>query len=264
MEAIWLVVNYGCEEWPATARYHYDNLPRRPLGQCVFQLVEHGHIELIDPYGVHHEAHSGEAFLFRNGEASTYRLPQGNRLLYRTRWLAFEGAGLAEHWDVITNRDRVISMTPELLAAITHISNLADPRVRCDPCTMAAAVHGFVILLISNARERERQTLSPVELAIDELMANPAAPWSLKALADRHAISREHLTRVFQQRLGQPPGAWLNQQRVSKALHLLRQTDISIKDVAIQAGFSSTHTLARQIRETTGEGPLQTRQRSRR
>ena len=264
MEAMWLVVNYGREEWPANARYFYDNLPRRPLGQCVFQLVEHGHIELLDPFEVRHEAHSGEAFLFRNGEASTYRLPPGNRLPYRTRWLAFEGAGLAEHWDVITSRDRVIGMTPDLLAAFTRIGSLADPRVRCDACTMAVAVHGFVMLLISNARERERQTLSPVELAIDELMANPAAPWSLKALADRHVISREHLTRIFQQRLGQPPGAWLNQQRVSKALQLLRQTDISIKDVAVQAGFSSTHTLARQVREATGKSPLQARQRTRR
>ena len=264
MDALWEIVTYGSQELPATARYHWDNFGRTPADQCVFQVVEHGQVELHDPHGVRHEARSGEAFVFRNGEASTYQLPPGNRMPYRTRWLAFEGAGLADHWDVITRRDRIFGMTPDLEASFNRLGELADPRVRCDACTMALAVHGFVMLLISNARERERETLSPVERAIDELMANPAAPWSLKALADRHAISREHLTRVFQQRLGQAPGSWLNQQRVTKALQLLSQTDISIKDVAIQAGFSSTHTLARQIREATGESPLQTRQRTRR
>jgi AraC-like DNA-binding protein len=263
MEALWKVVNYGREDWPASARYSYDNLPRLPAGQCVFQVVETGHIELIDTFGACHVAHSGEAFLFRYGEASRYGLPVDNRLPYCTRWVVFEGAGLAEHWDVIIARERVIGLTTELAAAFAKLCNLADPRVRCDPCTMAAAVHALILQLISNARERERQTQSPVERAIDELLADPAAPWSLKSLAERHDISREHLTRVFQQRLGQPPGAWLNQERVAKAMQLLRLTDISVRDVAMQAGFSSTHTLARQIKDRTGCSPLQIRGRIR-
>jgi AraC-like DNA-binding protein len=263
MEALWTVAGYGREDWPATARYSYDNLPRLPVGQCVFQIVETGVIELNDTFGVRHEAHAGEAFLFRYGEASTYNLPPGNRIPYSTNWLIFGGAGLAEHWDVITARDRVIGLSAELTTAATRLTQLADPRVRCDPCTMAGAVHGFLMLLISNARERERQTQTPVERAIDELLANPAAPWSLKTLADQHGISREHLTRVFQQRLGQPPGTWLNQERVAKALQLLRKTDISIRDVAVQSGFSSTHTLARHIKEATEQSPVQVREHSR-
>lgn len=264
MDVLWRVVFYGRETRPATAVYQFENLHRLPAGHSIAQIVEDGEVLVRGADGREHLATAGHAFLFRYGEDSAYGFPPGNTLPYRTTWISLEGSGLADHWDLLTQRSGpVIPATTEIRAAMTHLADLAQPQARCDPAVMALAVHAFVLQLVSSAREQERSQQAPVERAIDDLLANPAAPWSLKEVAERHGVSREHLTRAFLGRVGQPPATWLNQARVSKALHLLRQTDIPVRDVVQQAGFSSTHTMARLVKEATGRAPSHFREEDR-
>lgn len=256
LDVLWRVTFYGHDAKPASETYHYENLNRRPLGHCVIQLIETGQVEIRTPDGNHHLAHAGQAFLFRYGEDSTYGFPAGNTLPYLSTWIGLEGSGLADHWDLLRAvSGPVVPVTEELRNGLSQLAELAEPRTRCNPTTMGAAAHAFVMQLIASGRERLRSSQPPVERAIDDLLANPAAPWSLKEVAERHDVSREHLTRAFQQRMGQPPAAWLNQARVIKARHLLVQSDLAIHEVAQQAGFSSTHTMARLIKEATGLSP---------
>lgn len=254
-DILWRASYSGREAMPATASYAYENRDR-PSNLCIIQVVEAGQVEMRACDGSLHLATAGHAFLFRYGEDSAYGFPSGNTLPYVTHWITFEGAGLAAHWDYIrTITGPVVPVTDELLAGMQHLAELAEPRTRCSRPAMAMAVHAFVVQLVTSVGERRRQTQSPVERAIDDLLANPAAPWSLKEVADEHGVSREHLTRAFLGRIGQSPAAWLNQARIAKARHLLGQSDIGMSDIAIQAGFSSTHTMARLIKEATGLSP---------
>ena len=257
LDTLWRVAFYGHDAMPASMGYFYENLDRRPIGQCIIQIVEIGHVEIRSADGNRHRAHVGEAFLFRYGEDTTYGFPANNTLPYRSTWISLEGAGLPDHWDLLRRviGSPIIPVSDDLRVAMTRLAALAEPQARCDPTTMATAVYAFVMQLVTSGRERVRSHQPPVERAIDDLLANPAAPWSLKEVAERHSVSREHLTRAFQQRMGQPPAAWLNHARIVKARHLLSQTDLSMSAIAIQAGFSSTHTLARQIKDTTGLSP---------
>lgn len=254
-DILWQATVYGREAMPATQSYWYENRDR-PSGFNIIQIVDAGQVLVRACDGSQHLATAGHAFLFRYGEDSAYGFPPGNTLPYLTQWITLEGAGLSAHWDYIrTITGPVVPVTDELLAGIRHLAELAEPRTRCSRPAMAMAVHAFVMQLVTSGGERRRQTQSPVERAIDDLLANPAAPWSLKEVADVHGVSREHLTRAFLGRIGQPPATWLNQARITKACHLLGQTDIAIGDIAVQAGFSSTHTMARLIKETTGHAP---------
>ena len=257
LDILWRVTFYGRDAMPASLAYFFANLNRRPIGQCIIQVVDSGHVEIRSADGNRHLAHAGEAFLFRYGEDTTYGFPANNTLPYRSTWIALEGSGLPDHWDLLRAmiHGPIIPVSDDLRVAMAHLAALAEPRARCDPTTMATAVYTFVMQLVTSGRERMRSHQPPVERAIDDLLANPAAPWSLKEVAERHSISREHLTRAFQQRMGQPPAAWLNHARTVKARHLLTQSDLAISAVALQAGFSSTHTLARHIKETTGLSP---------
>ena len=252
---LWQVSFYGRESMPATYPYFYDNRGRKP-DSCVIQVVEAGQVLVRATDGTSHLASAGQAFLFRQGEDSTYGFPPNNTLPYLTQWLLLSGAGLAAHWDYLrTLNGPVIPATDGLLAGMRHLAELAAPRTRCSRPAMALAVHAFVMHLITSVGERHRQTQSPVERAIDDLVATPAAPWALKEVADKHGVSREHLTRAFLERIGTSPAAWLNQARVAKARHLLAQTDITLRDVAAQAGFASLHTMARLLKEATGLSP---------
>lgn len=262
--ALWRVSAYGREAMPATQKYAFENQNRKPTGFCVVQVVEAGQVQIRTSDGSQHLATAGHAFVFRYGEDSAYGFPAGNRLPYLTHWIALEGAGLAEHWDLIrTLTGPVFPVSDELLAGMHQLAELAKPRTLCSRPAMAAAIHSFVIQLIARVDERRRETQSPVERAIDDLLTNPAASWSLKEVADRHGVSREHLTRAFVVRVGQAPATWLNQARVTKARTLLAQSDIPIGDIAVQAGFSSTHTMARLIKDATGLSPAHYREKRR-
>ena len=99
----------------------------------------------------------------------------------------------------------------------------------------------------------------PVDKAIHRIATNPLYPWSIKEVVAEAGCSREHFTRVFHERFDQSPADWLNQQRVKHALYLLGNTFMTVSDIAIQAGFSSTHTMARLIKQDTGKAPSQLR-----
>ena len=68
---------------------------------------------------------------------------------------------------------------------------------------------------------------------------------SLDELAAEAQLSPFHFARMFKQSLGVPPRVYLTRLRVKKACELLEQTDLSITEIALEAGYSSNQVLAR-------------------
>lgn len=66
-------------------------------------------------------------------------------------------------------------------------------------------------------------------------------PISLKNLADYLHISERHLSRVFNQELGQSFTSFIRKERIRKAGILLSESNLPIKEIAAHTGFSSVH-----------------------
>lgn len=258
--ALWTVAHHGRDRHPPHARYWWDNR-RRGGDLCVIQWTCAGELVLADAQG-EHRAPVGTAAIFAHPSESTYGLAQDAREVYEAHWVALRGAGLMEHWrGLAALRGPVMPLAidgPEH-RAMRRLCALAEPRVRTGAVAMAAAVHAFVMLLWEGAGAARASALRPVEQAIEAMLAAPAAPWSLKRLAEEHRVSREHLARAFHERVGEPPAAWLARQRVRRAIELLAATDLPIRAVRDQAGFASSHTLIRRVRAETGLTPLELR-----
>ena len=75
------------------------------------------------------------------------------------------------------------------------------------------------------------------------------------ALARRAGMSLRTFNRRFREETGQSPGAWLIQQRVRHAQHLLEVTDLSIDDIATRAGLGTSASLRAQLRAHAGVSP---------
>lgn len=82
-----------------------------------------------------------------------------------------------------------------------------------------------------------------------------AAVRGVTDLANRAAMSRRSLERLFRERLGVPPGEWLAEQRVHEARRLLEQTELDVEQVARAAGFGSAPALRRRFAATLGVSP---------
>lgn len=64
---------------------------------------------------------------------------------------------------------------------------------------------------------------------------------TIDEVANHLHISSRHLSRLFNQELGQPFTMFIRKERIRKAGILLSDSDIPIKDIAEQTGFSSVH-----------------------
>lgn len=87
--------------------------------------------------------------------------------------------------------------------------------------------------------------------------------WPVQRLAKVSGVSEAHFARSFKEAFGLPPHRYLLTRRIQKATALLRDTDLSITEIAFQTGWSSLGTFGRTFRDITGESPGTVRDRER-
>jgi AraC-like DNA-binding protein len=76
-------------------------------------------------------------------------------------------------------------------------------------------------------------------------------------------VSEAHFARSFKQAFGIPPHRYLLTRRIERALGLLRETELSITEIAFQTGWESLGTFGRTFRDITGDNPGAVRTRAR-
>jgi transcriptional regulator GlxA family with amidase domain len=77
-------------------------------------------------------------------------------------------------------------------------------------------------------------------------------------------MSVRTFNRRFREETGRSPGAWLIEQRVNHARHLLEATDLPVDEVARRAGLGSGASLRQHLRTAVGVSPLAYRRTFRR
>ena len=107
--------------------------------------------------------------------------------------------------------------------------------------------------------------LSPHALrrAIERLRSDSDADVSLAALASDAGLSRFHFCRAFRESTGLSPHAWLRQNRLERAMDTLRDTDVTIANVAERLGYASQTAFTAAFKKLTGETPSEWRRRIR-
>ncbi|MCY3701661.1 MAG: GlxA family transcriptional regulator [Rhodospirillales bacterium] len=84
-------------------------------------------------------------------------------------------------------------------------------------------------------------------------------PLSVDRIARAAGISPRQLTRLFRSQLGRSPGQFYLDLRVDRAASLLRQTSMSISEIAVGCGFQSASHLGRFLKRRHGATPGQWR-----
>ncbi len=105
--------------------------------------------------------------------------------------------------------------------------------------------------------------LGKIEQAMSLLDEDPLSPPSIRAVAARLGLSREHLTRVFTARVGMPPARWCLRQRLLRAERLLEEEESPLAEVAARTGFASAAHFIRTFGSIHGLSPGSWRKRRR-
>jgi transcriptional regulator GlxA family with amidase domain len=97
--------------------------------------------------------------------------------------------------------------------------------------------------------------------AKDRVDAASHEDWPVRRLARVSCVSEAHFARSFKEAFGVPPHRYLLTRRIEQATALLRDTDLSITDIAFRTGWNSLGTFGRTFRDITGESPRALRAR---
>ena len=91
--------------------------------------------------------------------------------------------------------------------------------------------------------------------AKDRMDAASHEAWPVVRLAEVSGVSEAHFARSFKQAFGVPPHRYLLTRRIERATAMLRDTDLSITEIAFATGWESLGTFGRTFRDVAGESP---------
>ena len=120
-----------------------------------------------------------------------------------------------------------------------------------------AAVRSYAASLPSEAPGNWFRALFDRELApaLGQIHAHPEEPWTVASLADLACLSRSGFSARFTACVGKPPLQYLTENRMRKALQLLRETDLGVKAIATRVGYSNESAFSNAFRRTVGVSP---------
>ncbi|WP_144137685.1 helix-turn-helix transcriptional regulator [Paraburkholderia sp. BCC1884] len=91
--------------------------------------------------------------------------------------------------------------------------------------------------------------------ARDRMDAASHEAWPVERLAEVSGVSAAHFARSFKRAFGIPPHRYLLTRRIEQATTLLRDTELSITEIAFTTGWESLGTFGRIFRDITGHSP---------
>ena len=114
---------------------------------------------------------------------------------------------------------------------------------------------------MSGLTSQDPELLRRLLRAKDRMDAASHEEWPVERLARVSRVSAAHFARSFKDAFGVPPHRYLLTRRIEQASAQLRDTELSITDIAFQTGWKSLGTFGRTFRDVTGESPGELRLR---
>jgi AraC family transcriptional regulator of arabinose operon len=253
--------------WDARGRIH----GWRPGGTEDWLLLytEIGHC-CIRHAGGEFQTQPGDVILFQAGAPQDYGQhdPAGR---WRHVWVHWVPRAATLEW----------LNWPELSPGVRHLRLPAGLRqlVRDELVLAATAVNASMSrreALAANALERallycqranpyhgDPQWQPRVQQAADYLVRNLHERHSLEQTARRFGFSRSRFAFLFRRQVGQPPGRYLDAQRLAQTRQLLAYTNQTLAQIASQVGYSSPFHLSLRFKQHFGQSPRAFRQQGR-
>lgn len=104
-------------------------------------------------------------------------------------------------------------------------------------------------------RGKERKNGERVRQVISFIHQHYSEPLTLERMASEVYMSREYFSRVFKEQTHQSPFEYLTRYRVSRAMELLEQSDLSVTEIAGKCGFAQAGYFNAKFSEIAGCTP---------
>lgn len=141
------------------------------------------------------------------------------------------------------------------------IENLFPERFSTDDVhytiTASQTISQIIHMMLEDTfcRDGTARSNSVVQHVIARIESDYHRKLCIEDLARDNYLSEQHLIRLFRSATGYTPYEYLKKYRLMKAQQLLAYSDLSLAEVALQTGFSSTNNFIYQFRQEWGMPP---------
>jgi AraC family transcriptional regulator len=253
----------------------------RPSDAALLSVLSIGHYKAhpgfkLDRAGGHSAEHviytiAGEAQGVIAGERSTAKagsvwlMPKDKPYRYwcdetswEGRWTEYDGAWARKLWTMM-NLDGVTHV-PRCFEAQGVVEDL-HARLKKSGNRGLHEASGLlwklftVLERIVSDKKRAQTSFSGIQAAQQFVAEHLSDPIVLDDLAGAAKLSSFHFARVFRGKTGFTPAAYVRSVRISRARELLRQGDLSIKQIGQAVGYPHAHHFSAVFKQAAGVSP---------
>ncbi len=203
--------------------------------------------------------HTGEAMLLKPGLQHCEQVNAPGRV--RLAWLGFDLEGGEPDWcQQAISLDADVAEITGYFDAISREHHLADGRSRM---RINLALQSLLLLLerrAETARDEEASAVPPqsnlnprqvhtVESAAYYFQNNLQRPLSIAQVAGYHSLCPAHFSALFRRHHRMTPRTFLRLARLQRAVDLLAESDLTIKEIAAQCGFVDSAHLCKSFKQ---------------
>lgn len=212
----------------------------------------------------HYPIEKGQGFLICPNELTFYQADAQRPWTYA--WIGLDGrqakqylklAGISFEHPVFCcpDTDLISSCIHDMIAHHT-------PDLSCE-----IYIQSVLLRVLSYLTEASGQTEKKegndygiyVSRAISYIHNNYQNPLTVQEIADYLSLNRSYLTELFLRTLHLSPQQFLIKYRITKAMHFLKSTELSIEHVACSCGYANVYSFSKAFKKVAGISPAQYR-----
>lgn len=257
------IAECGVEQYPGSSKHEYT--VRR---YYVLHYVESG-VGFYEVNGKRYKLQANDGFILRKNDKVKYYSNPKNPWKYY--WIAIQGEQIDEVLSKTTLLKEYVchfevnSESAQLIKEIVRFNqnNLNNDLTNLWNHSQLYAFLYQINLEFVNKVEITTANLSQNQLAdfiIDYIYENYDQKILVQDIADEFNISRSYLYKICTKRFEKTPKEILLDLRLSDSKHLLLYTDLLVKEIADQVGFSNPLYFSKVFKATYGYSPSEYRQ----
>jgi len=250
----------GCEHRTQENQYHWDCQSRTDTETFIFQYTLSGKGE-INIKGEVHQLLEGHAFMISVPENCQYYLPSSSKE-WKFIFITLAGVQAKQCWEYINSHYGYVFKIPIEAMLIQRLISTYISVVEGKIIDAYRASSKAFEFLTYCYRQFEKNCITEVaempqdiSKAIDFIKKNYYTVISVEEISDHVGLSKSYLNKKFKAYTHLPPINYLNSYRIEKSLYLLQHTKKSVKEIALELGFSNPNYFCKVFRKATGISP---------
>ncbi|MDF3058502.1 MAG: AraC family transcriptional regulator [Rariglobus sp.] len=239
-------------------RYDWDGLRRGRQEFALFQYTLSGEGRLRVG-GREHAVTPGAAMMLHFPAENRYWLPATGGH-WEFIYLCLHGREIMRLWPRVEGGHGALTTLPADAKPVVQAGEIVRRAMSGEIASAfdgSALAYAWVMRMLETVPMGDRASphAEAMERARRHAESHLAEPLGVDDLAKIAGFSRFHFTRLFTVHTGASPTAWLMDLRVKEAARLLRESRLSLKEVAVRCGFGDAGYFGKVFAGRMGQPP---------